>query len=69
MLHNASEHRKLGVCSENGLKFCISISQVGDMKKYTSVKESTNCPYYNEVETNSNMRSVSNTRSSAIYNI
>ncbi|XP_076068132.1 otoferlin-like isoform X2 [Oratosquilla oratoria] len=22
--------------------------QVGDMKKYTSVKESTNCPYYNE---------------------
>jgi hypothetical protein len=24
--------------------------QVGDQKKYTSVKESTNCPYYNEVE-------------------
>lgn len=23
--------------------------QVGDQKKYTSVKESTNCPYYNEV--------------------
>lgn len=23
--------------------------QVGDTKKYTSVKESTNCPYYNEV--------------------
>jgi L-cystine uptake protein TcyP (sodium:dicarboxylate symporter family) len=23
--------------------------QVGDVKKYTSVKESTNCPYYNEV--------------------
>lgn len=23
--------------------------QVGDIKKYTSVKESTNCPYYNEV--------------------
>lgn len=25
--------------------------QVGDQKKYTSVKESTNCPYYNEVGT------------------
>ena len=24
---------------------CVS---VGDQKKYTSVKESTNCPYYNE---------------------
>lgn len=24
--------------------------QVGDQKKYTSVKESTNCPYYNEVQ-------------------
>lgn len=23
--------------------------QVGEHKKYTSVKESTNCPYYNEV--------------------
>lgn len=23
--------------------------QIGDQKKYTSVKESTNCPYYNEV--------------------
>lgn len=23
--------------------------QVGDQRKYTSVKESTNCPYYNEV--------------------
>jgi hypothetical protein len=23
--------------------------QVGDQKKYTSVKESTNCPYYSEV--------------------
>ncbi|KAK2155005.1 hypothetical protein LSH36_251g03020 [Paralvinella palmiformis] len=23
--------------------------QVGDQKKYTSVKESTNCPYWNEV--------------------
>lgn len=23
--------------------------QIGDFKKYTSVKESTNCPYYNEV--------------------
>lgn len=23
--------------------------QVGEIKKYTSVKESTNCPYYNEV--------------------
>ena len=23
---------------------------VGDNKKYTSVKESTNCPYYNEVD-------------------
>lgn len=23
--------------------------QVGDTRKYTSVKESTNCPYYNEV--------------------
>ena len=23
--------------------------QVGDSKKFTSVKESTNCPYYNEV--------------------
>ncbi|KAL3275048.1 hypothetical protein HHI36_019820 [Cryptolaemus montrouzieri] len=22
--------------------------QIGDQKKYTSVKESTNCPYYNE---------------------
>ncbi|KAF2368427.1 C2 domain [Trinorchestia longiramus] len=22
--------------------------QIGDVKKYTSVKESTNCPYYNE---------------------
>ena len=26
--------------------------QVGDQKKYTSVKESTNCPYYNEVSVN-----------------
>lgn len=26
--------------------------QVGDQKKYTSVKESTNCPYYNEVSGN-----------------
>ena len=25
--------------------------KVGDCKKYTSVKESTNCPYYNEVLT------------------
>jgi hypothetical protein len=25
--------------------------QVGEVKKYTSVKESTNCPYYNEVST------------------
>lgn len=25
--------------------------QVGDQRKYTSVKESTNCPYYNEVST------------------
>ena len=25
------------------------INQVGDSKKWTSVKESTNCPYYNEV--------------------
>lgn len=25
--------------------------QVGDVKKYTSVKESTSCPYYNEVIT------------------
>lgn len=24
--------------------------QIGDQKKYTSVKESTNCPYYNEVK-------------------
>ena len=24
-------------------------NQVGDTKKWTSVKESTNCPYYNEV--------------------
>lgn len=23
--------------------------QIGDIRKYTSVKESTNCPYYNEV--------------------
>lgn len=23
--------------------------EVGDDKKYTSMKESTNCPYYNEV--------------------
>jgi len=23
--------------------------QVGEQKRYTSVKESTNCPYYNEV--------------------
>lgn len=27
--------------------------QVGDQKKYTSVKESTNCPYYNEVNRSS----------------
>lgn len=26
--------------------------QIGDQKKYTSVKESTNCPYYNEVINN-----------------
>lgn len=26
--------------------------QIGDQKKYTSVKESTNCPYYNEVNLN-----------------
>ena len=26
--------------------------QVGEQKKYTSVKESTNCPYYNEVSMN-----------------
>lgn len=25
--------------------------EVGDEKKYTSMKESTNCPYYNEVRT------------------
>lgn len=25
--------------------------EVGDDKKYTSMKESTNCPYYNEVST------------------
>lgn len=25
--------------------------QIGDQRKYTSVKESTNCPYYNEVYT------------------
>lgn len=25
--------------------------QIGDQRKYTSVKESTNCPYYNEVHT------------------
>lgn len=23
--------------------------EIGDEKKYTSMKESTNCPYYNEV--------------------
>jgi len=23
--------------------------EIGDDKKYTSMKESTNCPYYNEV--------------------
>lgn len=26
--------------------------QIGDQRKYTSVKESTNCPYYNEVRSN-----------------
>ena len=33
------------------LKFliCDIFNQVGDTKKWTSVKESTNCPYYNEV--------------------
>lgn len=25
--------------------------QIGEARKYTSVKESTNCPYYNEVST------------------
>jgi hypothetical protein len=29
--------------------FVITLHQVGDTKKFTSVKESTNCPYYNEV--------------------
>ena len=27
----------------------VVMVQVGDDKKYTSQKESTNCPYYNEV--------------------
>lgn len=27
----------------------VVMIQIGDQKKYTSVKESTNCPYYNEV--------------------
>lgn len=31
--------------------------QVGDQKKYTSVKESTNCPYYNEVKSNNVVKS------------
>ena len=31
--------------------------QVGDQKKYTSVKESTNCPYYNEVSMISSLSS------------
>lgn len=31
--------------------------QVGDQKKYTSVKESTNCPYYNEVRGNKELTS------------
>lgn len=30
--------------------------QVGDQKKYTSVKESTNCPYYNEVTIEGNKK-------------
>ena len=31
------------------LTFLLCV-QVGDTKKFTSVKESTNCPYYNEVK-------------------
>lgn len=30
--------------------------QIGDQKKYTSVKESTNCPYYNEVSISTYIR-------------
>lgn len=29
--------------------------QIGDQRKYTSVKESTNCPYYNEVRNKSTL--------------
>ncbi|KAL0125714.1 hypothetical protein PUN28_004639 [Cardiocondyla obscurior] len=29
--------------------------QIGDQRKYTSVKESTNCPYYNEVQQSRNL--------------
>ena len=29
---------------------------VGDQKKYTSVKESTNCPYYNEVTSSTSLQ-------------
>ena len=29
--------------------------EIGEDKKYTSMKESTNCPYYNEVTTSSAM--------------
>ena len=31
--------------------------QVGDQKRYTSVKESTNCPYYNEVPVSFSLQS------------
>ncbi|CAL4234627.1 unnamed protein product, partial [Meganyctiphanes norvegica] len=53
------------ICTHNFSPVCISIIearqlaglnmdpvvcvQIGDQKKYTSVKESTNCPYYNEI--------------------
>ena len=53
------------LCHDASLQVCVTVIearqlaglnmdpvccvQVGDQKKYTSVKESTNCPYYNEV--------------------
>ena len=49
---------KIRKFAQQSLIFAVYVSnrdlhiylQVGDLKKYTSVKESTNCPYYNEVE-------------------
>lgn len=44
--------------------------QIGDQKKYTSVKESTNCPYYNEVNANrTNYHTISVQLNCFIYNI